>query len=200
MRRTHATVAATAISCTLKGLAGNLSSCFMGSFTFMAWNVLCLNLLSYFRELRHQLFGGYRRRHSHSRSRSRSRSPNRHRSHEEYAYGGRGFGRRYDDRERYYGSRSRRHRSISPGHRRGGSRSPEGRRKRSPIREGSEERRAKIALWNKEREQQQESANKVNADGGNNDKGSGVNVEMKNGNQYHAYQQQPSLQQGVHGY
>lgn len=55
---------------------------------------------------------------------------------------------------------------MSPGHRRGRSRSrsPVGRRKHSPVREGSEERRAKIEQWNREREEK-ENASKVNTDG-----------------------------------
>ncbi|XP_071697381.1 splicing factor U2af small subunit A-like [Rutidosis leptorrhynchoides] len=103
------------------------------------------------RELRRDLFGRYRRRHS--RSRSRSRSPYRHRSYEERAYyGSRGHSRRYDERDRdqddYYSeSRSRRHRSTSPLHRREHSKNL------SPVREGSEERRAKIEEWNRQREQ-----------------------------------------------
>ncbi|XP_065865650.1 splicing factor U2af small subunit B-like [Euphorbia lathyris] len=116
------------------------------------------------RELRHQLFGRYGRRRS--RSRSRSRSPHRHRSHEEYYYGSRGSSRKYDDREHYYESRSSRRRTISPEHRRGRSRSPGGKRS---VRDGSEERRARIAEWNKEREQQQENAKNVNTGNGNND-------------------------------
>ncbi|WCJ41707.1 Splicing factor U2AF 35 kDa subunit [Euphorbia peplus] len=120
------------------------------------------------RELRHQLYGRYRRRHS--RSRSRSRSPHRHRSHEEYYYGSRSSSRKYDkydDREHYYESRSRGRRTISPEQRRGRSRSPGGKR---PVRDSSEERRARIAEWNKEREQQQESTKNVNTDNGNNDR------------------------------
>ncbi|KVH90692.1 splicing factor U2af small subunit B-like [Cynara cardunculus var. scolymus] len=105
------------------------------------------------RELRRQLFGRYRRRHS--RSPSRSRSPYRHRSYDERGHGSRSHSRRYDDRDRDYHheSRSRRHRSTSPLHRRERSRSSEGRRHHSPVREGSEERRAKIEQWNRQREQ-----------------------------------------------
>lgn len=138
------------------------------------------------RELRRQLFGRYRRRRSHSRS--RSRSPYRHRSHEEYYHGGRGSHRRYDDRDLYHESQSRRHRSISPDRRRGRSRIPGERRKRSPVREGSEERRAKIAQWNREREQQHDSANKVNTDSVNNNNGGGCNGCMQNGNLDHEHQ------------
>ncbi|ERN13192.1 hypothetical protein AMTRI_Chr11g93400 [Amborella trichopoda] len=102
------------------------------------------------RELRRQLFGRYRRRHSRSRSRSRSHSPYRPRIHDERPHGGRGRGRRYDDRDFHH---ERRPRSRSPGRRRGRSRSPGLRRNRSPVREGSAERRAKIEQWNREREQ-----------------------------------------------
>ncbi|PIN03197.1 U2 snRNP splicing factor, small subunit [Handroanthus impetiginosus] len=95
------------------------------------------------RELRHQLFRRSRPRHD--RSRSRSRSP-RHRG-----YGERhGSGRRGDHRHH---DRGRRPRSRSPGRRSGRSRSPGGRRNRSPVRESSVERRAKIEQWNKEREE-----------------------------------------------
>ncbi|KAI3951860.1 hypothetical protein MKX01_021598 [Papaver californicum] len=97
------------------------------------------------RELRRQLFGRYRSRHS--RSRSRSRSPYRHRSYEERSHGSRGHDRRSGDRG------SRRTRSRSPGRRRGRSRSPDRKRNRSPVRDGSAERRAKIEQWNREKEQ-----------------------------------------------
>ncbi|GMY15887.1 splicing factor U2af small subunit B-like [Fagus crenata] len=140
------------------------------------------------RELRRQLFGRYRRRHS--RSRSRSRSPYRHHSYEERSHGGgRGSGKKYDERDHYHESRSRRHKSVSPGHRRGRSRSrsPRGRKNRSPVREGSEERRAKIEQWNREREQQQEIASKVNHDENNED-------------QYYGYQQQPTPQREEYNY
>ncbi|XP_062171457.1 splicing factor U2af small subunit B-like [Alnus glutinosa] len=130
------------------------------------------------RELRHQLFGRYRRRRS--RSRSRSRSPYRHRSHEERSHGGRGSGRKYDERDHYHESRSQRHKSVSPGRRRGRSRS------RSPVRGDSEERRAKIEQWNREREQQQENASEVNDDGNNDN---GYSGHMQNGDPYYGYQQ-----------
>ena len=45
----------------------------------------------------------------------------------------------------------------------------QGRRKRSPFREGSEERHAKIAQWNQVREHHEETANKVNVDNCNKD-------------------------------
>ncbi|KAL9227945.1 hypothetical protein vseg_003576 [Gypsophila vaccaria] len=101
------------------------------------------------RELRKQLFGRYR----HRRSRSRSNSP-RHRGRGEgrgdRSLGDRGYSRREDDRAQRYHDKGRRPRSRSPG-RRGRSRSPVGRRDR-PVRENSEERRAMIAQWNKEKE------------------------------------------------
>ncbi|CAH9070913.1 unnamed protein product [Cuscuta europaea] len=109
------------------------------------------------RELRRQLFGRSHRRHS------RSRSPYRHRSYEERSHRSHSSRRRYDDddydndRDDYYHeSRSRRRRTTSPGghHRKGRSRSPgESRRGRSPSRDGSEERRARIEQWNREKEQ-----------------------------------------------
>ncbi|PRQ33244.1 putative transcription factor C3H family [Rosa chinensis] len=112
------------------------------------------------RELRRELFRSYRRRHS--RSRSRSRSPYRHRSYEERPHGSHGHSRRYDDGDWYP---ERRNRTVSPGRsrrERSRSRSTERRRRRnpSPVREGSEERRAKIEQWNREREQN-EIASKV---------------------------------------
>ncbi|GMP98957.1 hypothetical protein CsSME_00046633 [Camellia sinensis var. sinensis] len=132
------------------------------------------------RELRRQLFGRYRSRHS--RSRSRSRSPYRHRSYDERPHGGRGHSRRYDDEDYYHESRSKRNRTTSPGHRRGRSRSPGGRRNQSPVREGSEERRAKIEQWNREKEQS-EKANKDNIYGSNNN-------NKSNEDQYYGNQQQ----------
>lgn len=122
------------------------------------------------RELRNQLFGRYRRR----RSRSRSRSPGRRGSHEEYNHGNHRPGRRHGDEEQHRGGRSRRHRSISPDRRRR-SRSPGRRRNRSPVREGSEERRARIAQWNKEKEEQQGSSKQVNTDDGESTGGVGGN-------------------------
>ncbi|KAK6778718.1 hypothetical protein RDI58_025436 [Solanum bulbocastanum] len=101
------------------------------------------------RELRRQLFGKSSRRR---RSHSRSRSPRGNRNYEEpRPQGGRGFGRRGGG-DRYH-DRGRRPRSRSPGRRSGHSRSPGGRRNRSPNREGSEERRAKIEQWNREKEE-----------------------------------------------
>ncbi|KAL8152895.1 hypothetical protein V2J09_010655 [Rumex salicifolius] len=101
------------------------------------------------RELRRQLFGRYKRR----RSRSRSHSP-RPRGHGgDRPFGGRGYGRRDEERGPRYQDRGRRPRSRSPG-RRGRSRSPGGKRDRSPpVRESSAERRAKIEQWNREKEE-----------------------------------------------
>ncbi|OMO90235.1 hypothetical protein COLO4_19287 [Corchorus olitorius] len=147
-----------------------------------------MHLKTISRELRRRLFGRYKRR----RSRSRSRSPHRHRrSHEERSHGGRGHSRRYDDKDHYHDSRSRRHRSRSPGHRRGRSRSrsPGGRRNRSPVREGSEERRAKIEQWNREKEQG-ENANKVNNDSSNDNNENGSNGYVQNDDKYSGNQQQ----------
>lgn len=109
------------------------------------------------RELRRQLFGRYRRR----RSRSRSRSPQRHRGGDR-PLGGRGYGRREDDRNQRYHDKGRRPRSRSPGHR-GRSRSPPpGRRERSPVRDHSAERRAMIEQWNREKEQAEAGNNYAN--------------------------------------
>ncbi|KAI7993125.1 Splicing factor U2af small subunit A [Camellia lanceoleosa] len=130
------------------------------------------------REMRRQLFERYRSRHSHSRS--RSRSPYRHRSYDERPHGGCGHSRRYDDEDYYHESRSKRNRTTSPGHRRGRSRSPGGRRNQSPVREGSEERHAKIEQWNREKEQS-EKANKGNTYGSNNNNES--NEDQYYGNQ-----------------
>ncbi|KAI4374289.1 hypothetical protein MLD38_012300 [Melastoma candidum] len=96
------------------------------------------------RELRRRLFGRSRHRGS------RSRSPHKLSSHEHRGHSSRGSGRREDDRDRRHHDRSRRPRSRSPGHRGGGSISPRGRRNRSPARESSMERRAKIEQWNRE--------------------------------------------------
>ncbi|KAL3736503.1 splicing factor U2af small subunit B [Eucalyptus grandis] len=104
------------------------------------------------RELRRRLFGRYSYRgYRGARSRSRSMSPTRHRrehdrrerEHKDRDYRGngrRGSGERYDKHERDGGGR-RRHGSP--------------RRSRSPVREGSEERRARIEQWNREREERQ---------------------------------------------
>ncbi|KAF7823280.1 splicing factor U2af small subunit B-like [Senna tora] len=133
------------------------------------------------RELRRQLFGRYRSRHS--RSRSRSRSPHRHRSHEDRSHRSH---RRHDDRD-HHESHRRKHRSISPGHRRGRSRSPGARKNRSPVRDGSEERRARIEQWNREKEER-EHADKANTREDNN-RDDEYNEYSQNGSEYHGYQQ-----------
>lgn len=107
------------------------------------------------RELRRQLFGRSRRRYS--------RSPQRNRNYEEPSHGGRGFGRRDDDRDHPHHDRGRRPRSRSPGQR-GRGRSPRERRNRSPVRESSVERRAKIEQWNREREQAEVTDKNGNGD------------------------------------
>ncbi|KAK4432526.1 Splicing factor U2af small subunit B [Sesamum alatum] len=109
------------------------------------------------RELRQQLFRKSRRRHG--RSRSRSHSP-RHQNYDGRHGSGHGSGRRGDHRHH---DRGRRPRSRSPGRRSGRSRSPGGRRNRSPVRESSAERRAKIEQWNKEREAEStiDNSNKI---------------------------------------
>ncbi|KAM3398056.1 splicing factor U2af small subunit B [Capsicum galapagoense] len=141
------------------------------------------------RELRHHLFGRYRRRHS----RSRSRSPYRHRSHEVCSH--RSHSRKYDDRDYYHESRSRRH-TTSPGHRRGRSRSPRGRRDRSPSRDSSEERRARIEQWNREKEEA-EHTNRTNADDTNYNNKNNEMGYAQNGDGYN--DQQPPRQDG-YGY
>ncbi|GFZ10761.1 zinc finger C-x8-C-x5-C-x3-H type family protein [Actinidia rufa] len=137
------------------------------------------------RELRRQLFGRGRRR--------QSRSPPRQRNYDDRPQGGRGSGRRGDDRDRRPHDRSKRPRSRSPGRNRGRSRSPREHRNRSPVREGSAERRAKIEQWNREREQA-ESVNKHDRNNNDNDnKGNGV---AQNGEQY----DDPQHQQDHGGY
>ncbi|KAH7372406.1 hypothetical protein KP509_17G002300 [Ceratopteris richardii] len=106
------------------------------------------------RDLRRKLFGRHRRR-----SRSRSRSPRSNHERRERPFdgyhGGRGgrhggneFKHDRDDR-RFHGRDDERGRNPL------GSRQSPGHRKRSPIREGSAERRAKIEQWNREREELQ---------------------------------------------
>lgn len=125
------------------------------------------------RELRRQLFGKNRR----GRSRSRSRSPQHNRGYDERPHGGgRGYGRRGDYADHRQNDRGRRPRSRSPGRRGGRSRSPGGKRNKSPVREGSAERRAKIEQWNRERDQADtgnKSANNYSNDDRNSDGGNG---------------------------
>ncbi|MFS8019551.1 putative transcription factor C3H family [Helianthus anomalus] len=136
------------------------------------------------RELRRQLFGRSRRR----RSRSRSHSPQRHRGYDER--GGRGSGRRGDydhhDGDRDRGSRRPRS-SRSPPRRGGRSRSPGAKRNRSPVREGSAERRAKIEQWNRERERA-DSRTKAASD--ENNDGPAAAAASPNGDQYYDPRQQ----------
>ncbi|KVH99924.1 splicing factor U2af small subunit B-like [Cynara cardunculus var. scolymus] len=148
------------------------------------------------KELRRQLFG--RRR----RSRSRSRSPQRNRNYDERPQGGgRGSGRRgggYSD-HRSHDSRGRRPRSRSPGRRGAGrSRSPGGKRNRSPVREGSAERRAKIEQWNREKEQSK-TGPKTASSNENND---GINDDgaPQNGDHYYEPHQEKQPQQDDGGY
>ncbi|KAL5743130.1 hypothetical protein ACOSP7_029862 [Xanthoceras sorbifolium] len=135
------------------------------------------------RELRRRLFGRNRRRHS--RSRSRSRSPQKYRGYEERPHGGRGGGRRDDDRDLRYHERGRRPRSRSPGRKGGRSRSPPGRRNRSPARESSIERRARIEQWNREKEQAETGSKTDNSNDDRNNNG-----YAENGDQYTDPQQE----------
>nr|GMD31085.1 mitotic spindle checkpoint protein BUBR1 [Ipomoea batatas] len=96
------------------------------------------------RELRRKLFGRYRRFRK-SRSRSRSASPHNRRDRDRREY------RDYRERDDYRaGRRQGRHESDS-----GRRRHENPKLSRSPIREGSEERRARIEQWNREREERQ---------------------------------------------
>ena len=121
------------------------------------------------RDLRRKLYGRSASRRYHGRSRSRSPPPQRrgHRDRDDYRGGGGGGGRgrgsrhdRYDDgggrQDRYDdgGGRGGRHDWYDDGGRRRHG-SPPPRRGRSPVRESSEERRAKIEQWNREREAKQ---------------------------------------------
>lgn len=100
------------------------------------------------KDLRRKLFGRFRRsRGGRSRSRSLSPPPPRSRRHDD-----RGNGRRYEDRDYRSGDRDERRGSVK----RTRSRSP--RRTRSPVRDGSAERRARIEQWNREREGQDASS------------------------------------------
>ncbi|KAH0781415.1 hypothetical protein KY290_001013 [Solanum tuberosum] len=79
-----------------------------------------------------------------------SQSPLRHRSYEDRSH--KSHSRKYDERDHYYEIHSRMNRSTIPDHRRGRSRSLGGRRDRIPVRDDSEERRARIEQWNREKE------------------------------------------------
>ncbi|QHO04586.1 hypothetical protein HN51_060764 [Arachis hypogaea] len=113
------------------------------------------------RELRRKLFGRYRgggRYHisrSRSRSRSRSASP-RHRRERDYDRRDREKDYRKGSRDRHDRDRDRgRERDGSGGRRRHGSPGRKSRSGSPPAREGSEERRARIEQWNREREEKQ---------------------------------------------
>ncbi|CAA7409482.1 unnamed protein product [Spirodela intermedia] len=97
------------------------------------------------RELRRKLYGRYRRSKG-----SRSRSPSPHHRKEPRDHGDYRDRGEHRDGGRRGGDRPGRHENDG-GRRRHGS----PRRMRSPAREGSEERRARIEQWNREREQKQ---------------------------------------------
>ncbi|XP_039799855.1 splicing factor U2af small subunit B-like isoform X2 [Panicum virgatum] len=109
------------------------------------------------RDLRRKLYGHSASRRYHGRSRSRSPPPQRrgHRDRDDYhrGGGGRGRGSRHDRYDDGGGRGGRPDRYDDGGRRRRGS--PPPRRGRSPVRESSEERRAKIEQWNREREAKQ---------------------------------------------
>ncbi|XP_010530258.1 PREDICTED: splicing factor U2af small subunit A-like [Tarenaya hassleriana] len=112
-------------------------------------NFMHVKLVS--RGLRRKLFGRYRRSYRRgSRSRSRSISPRHKRDHDR-----RDRQRDYGDREFYrHGNGKRSSDRSSDRHERDGGRRRHG--SRSPSRDGSEERRARIEQWNREREEKQE--------------------------------------------
>ncbi|EOA38362.1 hypothetical protein CARUB_v10009885mg [Capsella rubella] len=125
-------------------------------------NFMHVKLVS--RELRRKLFGRYRRsyrRGSRSRSRSRSISPRHKRDYDRRDPPHREFSHRDRDREFYRQGSGKRSSERSERQDRDGSR---GRRQASPKRggspgggrEGSEERRARIEQWNREREEKEE--------------------------------------------
>lgn len=98
------------------------------------------------RDLRRKLYGRYRR-YRVSRSRSRSLSPHYRKESDRYRD-------RDKDRDRGRKSSDRHGRYDSDGGRKSHDRGCP-RRSRNPIREGSEERRARIEQWNREREERQ---------------------------------------------
>lgn len=127
-------------------------------------NFMHVKLVS--RELRRKLFGRYRRSYrrgsrSRSRSRSRSISPRHKRDYDRRDPPHREFSHRDRDREFYRHGSGKRSSERSERQDRDGSRS---RRQGSPKRggspgggrEGSEERRARIEQWNREREEKEE--------------------------------------------
>ncbi|GAA0141054.1 RNA splicing factor [Lithospermum erythrorhizon] len=96
------------------------------------------------RDLRRKLFGRYKRFNSRrSRSRSRSLSPRKREHRDRERDYKRRSGDRHDRYERDGGGRKRRE-------------SPRG-RSRSPVRDGSEERRARIEQWNREKEEKEQN-------------------------------------------
>ncbi|KAK2660998.1 hypothetical protein Ddye_007531 [Dipteronia dyeriana] len=99
------------------------------------------------RDLRKKLFGRYRGYRG-SRSRSRSLSPRQHRRDREH------HDRRDRDRDRDRDSRDRtRHKHDSRDRDDRKRRHSTPRKSRSPVRDGSEERRARIEQWNRERDE-----------------------------------------------
>ncbi|CAI9777122.1 unnamed protein product [Fraxinus pennsylvanica] len=109
------------------------------------------------RELRRKLFGSHHRRFRGSRSRSRSVSPPHYHRRDKERETEREYDPRNNRRGDYRGGSGRRSGSDRHGRyegdrRRHGASSPP-RRSRSPVREGSEERRARIEQWNREREE-----------------------------------------------
>ncbi|CAD6230412.1 unnamed protein product [Miscanthus lutarioriparius] len=110
------------------------------------------------RDLRKKMFGHYKRPY-----RGRSRSPSPHhrrerRDRDDYRGAGGGRGRGRDDYHGGGGGRrggGSRHERYDDGGRRRHGGSPPPRRARSPVRESSEERRAKIEQWNRERDEKQ---------------------------------------------
>eukprot|EP00249_Psilotum_nudum_P019982 c27507_g1_i3 orf=325-1266(+) len=114
------------------------------------------------RGLRRKLFGNFKR-HWRSRSRSRSASPprgydKRERYRDDRPHGGRGYDRRNEERDGRRPEYDRWPKKRSPGVRERAldwNYNSGDWHARSPVREGSAERRAKIEKWNREREEQQ---------------------------------------------
>ncbi|XP_057776567.1 LOW QUALITY PROTEIN: splicing factor U2af small subunit B-like [Salvia miltiorrhiza] len=107
------------------------------------------------RELRRKLYGTRHGRFWGTRSRSRSAKPRAHKRERERS-NERGRERDYDRRDHHRGSGRRSGGGDRHGGRYGSERRRHGgspRRSRSPVREGSEERRARIEQWNREREE-----------------------------------------------
>ncbi|KAM7259798.1 hypothetical protein ACFE04_008769 [Oxalis oulophora] len=120
------------------------------------------------RELRRKLFGRYRDR-GYKRSRSRSVSPRRrdHRDRDDRDYkvrdsrerGDRGSRGDYRENGRRNGGDRYERRDRDGGRRRHGS--PAKSKSRSPVREGSEERRKRIEQWNREKEEENKDEGKT---------------------------------------